>query len=134
MMMMRLAAAAALAGLAASAGPASALDLYAFRAQHRLPPLSVSSELSGAAYAHAHALAGRGRLDHAGFRSRMGGMSSTAAENVAYGCASEDCVIRMWSRSAGHRRNMLMKGVSRYGIASATAGKGRTYWVLELGN
>jgi uncharacterized protein YkwD len=40
----------------------------------------------------------------------------------------------MWARSAGHRRNMLMKGVTRYGIASATGGNGRTYWVLELGN
>jgi hypothetical protein len=24
--------------------------------------------------------------------------------------------------------------VTRYGIASATGGNGRTYWVLELGN
>ncbi len=61
-------------------------------------------------------------------------ISSTAAENVAYGCASEDCVIRMWARSGGHRRNMLMKGVSRYGLASARSDKGRVYWVLELGN
>lgn len=135
-MMQRLtiAAAAALAALAAFAAPASALDLNSFRAQHKLPRLSVSSELSGAAYAHAHDLANRGRLDHAGFRQRLGNISSTAAENVAYGCATEECVIKMWARSAGHRRNMLMKGVSRYGIASATGGNGRTYWVLELGN
>ena len=132
-MMMRLTFA-AFAAFAACAGPASALDLNSFRAQHKLPALSVSSELSGAAYEHAHALAGRGRLDHAGFRARLGNISSTAAENVAYGCASEDCVIKMWARSAGHRRNMLMKGVTRYGIASATGEKGRTYWVLELGN
>jgi hypothetical protein len=134
MMQPLLRAAAALAGLVALGGPAAALDLNSFRAQHRLPALSVSSELSGAAYEHAHALAGRGRLDHAGFRSRLGTIASTAAENVAYGCESEDCVIKMWSRSAGHRRNMLMKGVTRYGIASATGGNGRTYWVLELGN
>ena len=135
-MMQRLtiAAAAALAALGAFAGPASALDLNSFRAQHKLPPLAVSSELSGAAYEHAHALAGRGRLDHAGFRQRLGNISTTAAENVAYGCETEACVIKMWARSAGHRRNMLMKGVSRYGIASATGGNGRTYWVLELGN
>jgi hypothetical protein len=137
MMQPLLRAAAALAGLVgllALAGPAAALDLNSFRAQHRLPALSVSSELLGAAYEHAHALAGRGRLDHAGFRQRVGSIASTAAENVAYRCESEDCVIKMWSRSAGHRRNMLMKGVTRYGIASATGGNGRTYWVLELGN
>ena len=134
MMQPLLRAAAAAAALAGLAGPAAALDLNSFRAQHKLPALSVSSELSGAAYEHAHALAGRGRLDHAGFRQRLGSISSTAAENVAYGCETEACVIRMWARSAGHRRNMLMKGVSRYGIASATGGNGRTYWVLELGN
>ena len=59
----------------------------------------------------------------------MGAVASTAAENVLVGCATEDCAIRMWARSAGHRRNMLMGGVSQYGIASV--GK---YWVLELGN
>ena len=133
-MMRALTTAAAIAGLFGLAGQAYALDINSFRAQHKLPPLAVSSELSGAAYAHAHDLANRGRLDHAGFRERLGSISSTAAENVAFGCATEDCVIRMWSRSAGHRRNMLMKGISRYGIASATGGNGRTYWVLELGN
>ena len=124
---------AAAVGLALAA-PAAALDLNSYRAQHRLPRLSHDSLLAGAAYAHAHDLANRNHLDHNGFRSRMGSISSTAAENVAYGCASEDCVIRMWARSAGHRRNMLMKGISRYGIASATASNGRKYWVLELGN
>ena len=124
----------AAAACLALAAPAAALDLNSFRAQHKLPRLAHSAVLAGAAYEHAHDLANRNHLDHNGFRSRMGAISSTAAENVAYGCATEDCVIRMWSRSAGHRRNMLMKGVSRYGIASATGGNGRTYWVLELGN
>lgn len=31
-------------------------------------------------------------------------------------------------------RNMLMKGLSAYGLASATGDDGRKYWVLELGN
>jgi len=125
--------AAAVAGLCAMAAPAAALDLNSYRAQHRLPRLHASSELMGAAYAHAQDLAGSRHLSHDGFRARMRNYS-TAAENVAYGCASEDCVIRMWARSAGHRRNMLMKGVTHYGIASARASNGQTYWVLELGN
>jgi hypothetical protein len=29
---------------------------------------------------------------------------------------------------------MLMKGITSYGIASATADDGRRYWALELGN
>ena len=84
MMQPLLRAAAALAGLVgllALAGPAAALDLNSFRAQHRLPALSVSSELSGAAYEHAHALAGRGRLDHAGFRQRVGSIASATGGN-----------------------------------------------------
>lgn len=122
----------AIAGVALSAAPARALDVNSFRAQHRLPPLSSSSMLAAAASSHAHDLARRGRLDHNGFRERMVG--SIGAENVAYGCNDEDCATRMWAHSAGHRRNMLMRGVTSYGIASATAENGRRYWVLELGN
>jgi uncharacterized protein YkwD len=114
------------------ATPAFAFDINSFRAQHKLPPLSSISALAGAAYGHARDMASRNHLDHNGFRQRM--MGSTGAENVAYGCADEACAYRMWARSSGHRRNMLMKGISSYGIASATADNGRRYWVLELGN
>jgi uncharacterized protein YkwD len=114
------------------ATPALALDVNSFRAQHKLPPLSSSGMLAAAAYSHASDMAARKTLDHKGFRARMVG--SIGAENVAYGCADEDCATRMWAISAGHRRNMLMKGISSYGIASATAEDGRRYWVLELGN
>jgi uncharacterized protein YkwD len=129
----RTLAAAAIAALA-FVQPAQALSLNGFRRAHHLPPLHVSAAMAGAAYEHAHDLAARQHLDHDGFYQRMSALSSTAAENVAYGCASEACVIRMWARSSGHRRNMLMKGVTHYGIASARGANGQTYWVLELGN
>ena len=102
--------------------PALALDLNSFRAQHGRPPLAPSAQLMGAAYAHANALASRGRLDHKGFRARLGAVASTAAENVAViacarpdakpgstfagracDCASEDCAFRAWAKSSGHR-------------------------------
>lgn len=114
--------------------PASALDLNAFRAQHKLPPLAVSATLSGAAYSHAADLARRRSLDHNGFRQRLSGVSSAAAENVLVGCDDATCAFRTWAKSSGHRRNMLMKGVTHYGLASATGDNGRKYWVLELGN
>lgn len=110
------------------------MDLNSYRAQHGKPPLQFSAELAAAAHVHAYDLARRGRLDHKNFRQRLGTVASTVAENVSYGCASENCAIRQWARSSGHRRNMLMGGVSRYGIASAVDNKGRRYWVLELGN
>lgn len=134
--MKRLGACLLLAGVAGAllAPPARALDLNSFRAQHHLPPLRRSAQLAGAAYGHAHDMAARHHLDHNGFRARMAAYSSAAAENVAYGCSNADCAYRMWAKSAGHRRNMLMRGVTRYGIASAKASDGRVYWVLEMGN
>jgi len=117
-----------------AANSALALDLNSFRAQHGRSALSASGTLSAAAYRHANALAGRQRLDHSGFRQRVSVASGTAAENVAFGCDTEDCVIRMWSRSGRHRANMLRRDVTSYGIASAVGSNGKRYWVLELGN
>jgi len=114
--------------------PALALDLNSFRAQNGRPALSPSGALTGAAYSHAQNLAARQKLDHAGFRQRVPVTSGAAAENVAFGCATEDCVIRMWSRSGRHRANMLRRDVTSYGIASAVGTNGKRYWVLDLGN
>jgi uncharacterized protein YkwD len=113
--------------------PALAQDLNAFRAQHKRPPLTISATLTGLAYEQAHLMAGRHRIDHKDFRKRIGPIGSTHAENVLVGCADEACAIRVWAKSAGHRRNMLRGDVSAYGIASATDSKGRRYWALELG-
>ncbi|HEY8274892.1 MAG TPA: CAP domain-containing protein [Pseudolabrys sp.] len=116
------------------ADPSSALDLNSFRAQHGRAPLSPNGALTGAAYSHAQRLAGLQRLDHTGFRQRVSTERGTAAENVGVGCDTEDCVIRMWSRSGRHRANMLRRDVTSYGIASAVGSTGRRYWVLDLGN
>lgn len=116
------------------AGAAHAEDLNGFRRAHGLPALRASAVLMGVAYAHARDMARRHHLDHDGFYARLSRIASAAAENVAYGCATQSCAIGMWIRSAGHRRNMLMREVSRYGIASATASDGRRYWALELAN
>ena len=116
------------------ADSSSALDLNSFRAQHGRQPLSPNIALSAAAYSHAQTLAGRQRLDHAGFRQRVSIEHGTAAENVGFGCDTEDCAIRKWAQSGRHRANMLRRDVTSYGIASATGSNGRRYWVLELGN
>ena len=118
----------------ALASPARALDLNDYRRAHKLPPLAYSADLAAAAQWHANDLARRNRLDHNGFRQRVLVISATAAENVSYGCETEACAIRRWARSAGHRRNMLMKGVSRFGLASARSARGRVFWVLVVGN
>jgi uncharacterized protein YkwD len=141
----------AVAGLSCLAGAAHAFDLNSFRRAHRLPPLSYSAAYAAAAQAHADDMARREHMDHAGWQARLGALSARAAENVAYiqcprhrvetvafggasGCASADRAYRMWARSPGHRRNMLMKGISHYGLGDAVSAGGRHYWVLDMGN
>jgi uncharacterized protein YkwD len=119
--------------LALTPSLAHSLDLNSFRAQHRKPALSYSATLAGVAQQQASSMASRGRLDHANFRQRVAHLGSTAAENVSYGCDSQDCAIRQWARSKGHRANMLRGDVSAYGIASAIGANGRRYWALALG-
>jgi uncharacterized protein YkwD len=112
--------------------PAQAQDLNSFRAKHGRAPLQYDASLAGLAYAHAADMARRGRLDHAGF-ARERATLGARAENVAYGCADEPCTILQWSRSAGHRANMLRADVTSYGLASVAAASGRRYWAMELG-
>ena len=132
---MRRSVVAFLASVALVTSPALALDLNSFRAQHGRPALSMSGPLAALAYEQAHSMAARRHLDHANFRARVAAVSSGVnAENVLVGCADEDCAIRGWARSGGHRANMLRGDVSAYGIASATGENGRRYWALELGN
>src|ERR1700682_2170415 len=41
--------------------------------------------------------------------------------------------LSQWIDSAGHRRNLLLHGASRVGVASAkSATTGRTYWAMEI--
>src|SRR5271166_513894 len=95
----------------ALATPASALDLNTFRAQNGLPRLSASATLNAKARAHAVDMARRQSMDHNGFIERMRGTGSFAAENVAAGCGTADCVFKLWADSAGHRANMLKSGL-----------------------
>ena len=113
---------------------ALALDLNSFRAANGLPALRVNARFTGAANAHAKDMAQRGSMDHNGFQERMGKIARTAAENVAWGCETKDCVFQMWAGSPGHRANMLRADITGYGLASAKGGNGQRYWVLELGN
>lgn len=119
--------------LALTPGLAHGLDLNSFRAHNGKPALSYSPSLAGVAQHQASSMAGRGKLDHANFKQRVAHLGSTAAENVSYGCDSQDCAIRQWARSKGHRANMLRGDVAAYGIGSAIGSNGRRYWALALG-
>ena len=125
----------ALAGcgsLSLTGTPEVATSLNGFRAAHGLSQLRIDSSLVGLASEHSADMARRESLDHDGFMTSRGPRGARA-ENVAYGCKDPACVIQQWVNSSGHRRNMLIPGLTRYGLASATSPSGRTYWTLLVG-
>jgi len=125
----------ALAGcgsLSITAAPETATSLNGFRAAHGLSELHTDGTLAALAAEHAADMARRESLDHDGFMTRRGPRGARA-ENVAYGCRESACVIQQWVNSSGHRKNMLIPSLTRYGLASATSPSGRTYWTLLVG-
>ena len=122
-----------LAGCGTFSGTAeSASTLNGFRAANGRSQLRSDMALTAMAQSHAASMARRGSLDHAGFMEQRGPRGARA-ENVAYGCKDTACAIRQWAGSAGHRHNMLIPSLTRYGLASAVSASGRKYWVLMLG-
>lgn len=128
--------AAALAGCGTfssiTGAPETATSLNGFRASHGLGQLDTDSALTALASEHAADMARRDSLDHDGFMTRRGPRGARA-ENVAYGCKDSPCVIQQWVNSSGHRKNMLIPGLRRYGLASATSSSGKKYWTLLVG-
>jgi uncharacterized protein YkwD len=112
--------------------PETATSLNGFRASHGLSQLSTDGTLTTLASEHAADMARRDSLDHDGFMTRRGPRGARA-ENVAYGCQESACVIQQWVNSSGHRKNMLIPGLKRYGLASATSTSGKKYWTLLVG-
>ena len=127
--------AAALAGcgtLSIPGTPETATSLNGFRSSHGLSQLNSDASLTALASEHSSDMARRDSLDHDGFMSRRGPRGARA-ENVAYGCKESACVIQQWVNSSGHRKNMLIPGLTRYGLASATSPSGKKYWTLLVG-
>ena len=112
--------------------PETATSLNGFRAAHGLSELRIDGALAALASEHSADMARREALDHDGFMTHRGPRGARA-ENVAYGCKEPACVIQQWANSSGHRKNMLIPNLSRYGLASATSPSGRTYWTLLVG-
>lgn len=110
----------------------TAASLNGFRASHGLSQLRTDGTLTALASEHSGDMARRDSLDHDGFMTRRGPRGARA-ENVAYGCKESACVIQQWVNSSGHRKNMLIPGLTRYGLASAVSSSGRTYWTLLVG-
>jgi hypothetical protein len=121
--------------IAQSAIPAELISNY--RLQNGEGRVSMDPTLNRIAHQQAAAMAEKDVLDHGvlgSFSSRVASSGSDrAAENIAYGYDSFAKTLSQWIESSGHRRNLLMSGASRVGVASAKSSKtGRTYWAMVI--
>jgi uncharacterized protein YkwD len=108
-----------------------------FRAQHGEGRVTLDPALDRIAQAQANAMAARDLLDHDAlgpFSSRVAWSGADhAAENIAYGYDNFAKTLVQWIDSSEHRKNLLMHGASRVGIAHAISSKThRTYWAMEI--
>ncbi|SDI90270.1 CAP domain-containing protein [Lutimaribacter saemankumensis] len=111
------------------------------RRQRGLNALAQDDALAGAAGDHSCFMAESGRMSHVGkggrkLAARLRGVGygyRAAAENVAYGYRDAGRVVHGWMQSDGHRRNILMRGVTEAGAGLRIGRDGRPYWTLILG-
>ena len=110
----------------------------AYRRQHGLSAVTIDAALMQVARHQANAMAHAGELSHTvggSFASRMSAADrGFAAENIAAGARDFSSAFEMWKSSAGHRANLLKRGVTRIGIASAEAPNSqyKMFWALVM--
>ena len=109
-----------------------------FRAENGFAGLRQNAALTSAAQAHAEDMVARGYFSHSSqggpngatliARARSAGCNARAiAENIAQGQQSEAEILTGWANSPGHRRNMLNRSMTDYGL-----GRAGDIWVLKL--
>jgi len=122
-------------GGTASANPAAMIS--DFRVKHGEKRVTLDSTLTRIAHDQAQAMAAKDVLDHdvlGRFTTRVAPAGAgRAAENIAYGYESFPKTLDQWINSSGHRKNLLLSGATRVGVASVKSAKtGRTYWAMVI--
>ena len=111
-----------------------------FRANNGLDAVTLDPELMKLAEAQARDMAKRDRLDHGNkkpfvARLKVSGYSTKiAAENVGAGYHTLAEAFSGWRDSPPHRKNMLLEGASRMGIAAVYApnSKYKVFWAMII--
>lgn len=111
-------------------------SINALRADKNLAALRYSSQLEQTARAHADDMVRNGFFSHTGSDGSSIGKRltssgygwCTAAENIASGQTSLAAVMSTWTKSRGHRKNMLNKKVTEFALARGTG----NIWVMVL--
>ena len=119
----------------AAANPAQLIS--DFRLKHGEKRVTLDATLTRIAHDQAQAMAAKDKMDHdvlGSFNSRMSPANAgRAAENIAYGYESFPKTLDQWINSSGHRKNLLLPGATRVGVASVKSAKtGRTYWAMVI--
>lgn len=119
----------------------------AFRAAHRLGPLTVNRTLADAAQRFAEFMASTDQYGHAADgrqpaeRARAQGYEfCVIAENIAHqfsslGFATEELAGRLvegWEQSPGHRHNMLLPQVVDIGVGIARSARTQRYYAVQM--
>jgi hypothetical protein len=118
------------------APPAEMISNY--RVQHGEGPVTADATLNRIAHEQAAAMAAKDLLDHnnalAPFATRVAAAKSQrSAENIAYGYDSFPKTLDQWIDSPEHRKNLLMPGALKVGVASAkSSATHRTYWAMVI--
>jgi len=122
-------------GQAAAASPAQMIS--DFRLKHGERRVTLDATLTRIAHEQAQAMAAKDQLDHdvlGRFNTRVSPAGAgRAAENIAYGYDGFPKTLDQWINSSGHRKNLLLPGATRVGVASVKSAKtGRTYWAMVI--
>ena len=119
---------------------AAASMISGYRANNGLGAVTIDPSLMRLAEEQARAMAMRDKLDHSVARDftdrlRTGGYNArAAAENISAGYHTLAEAFSGWRDSPPHRKNMLLNGATRIGIAAVRAPKSRykVYWALII--
>ena len=122
-------------GRTATANPAELIS--DFRLKHGQKRVTLDSALTRIAHDQAQAMAAKDQLDHdvlGQFNKRVSPAGAgRAAENIAYGYDGFPKTLDQWINSSGHRKNLLLPGATRVGVASVKSAKsGRMYWAMVI--
>lgn len=119
---------------------AAASMISGYRANNSLDSVTLDPALMQMAKDQAEVMARRDKLDHSAgkpFVARLkasGFDAKIAAENVGAGYHTLAEAFSGWRDSPSHRRNMLLKGATRMGIAAvySPTSKYKVFWSLIL--
>ena len=107
----------------------------AFRQEKGQPALVISTKLEAIAQSHGNDMRKNDFFSHTGsdgsdiaLRAKRHGYTyCVLAENIAFGQPTAERVTDGWSKSRGHRKNMLNRRVTEIGVI-----KEGKYWVMVL--